>query len=181
MKNVLSSARKLIYSSLGMWNWKVLEYFDPSWSKRISEMARFIVPGNSVMDLGCGKMWLRQYIGNSPYFPIDYTFRGEGTIICDFNKKEFPDIKADTAFVSGTLEYVRDPNWFINMIAEHCKQCIISYCTVDNFPILRFRKRQAWVNHFTRDELIRLFSEKGFMLSDESTEIPKNHIFSFVK
>ena len=184
MKNSLAILRKK-YLFIGMIRgkreWRFIEYFDPSWSKRIREMAKYIRPGRSIIDLGCGKMWLRKYLLDNAYYPVDYKSRGKGTIVCDFNQKQFPQHKADVAFLSGTIEYIKDTNWFLSCIARNCNECIISYCLLEEYPNLAFRRKQAWVNDYSRDEIIRMFSEAGFQLDAESHAIPKNRIFHFIK
>lgn len=177
----LTVAKKGFYSLIGKRSWRVFEYFDPRWKKRIQEMATYIPSGASVLDLGCGKMWLKEYLNGNAYYPVDYTDRGPGTIICDFDLKQFPDQQADVAFVSGTLEYVQDGEWFLDCISKHCDQCIISYCLKEYHPSEAFRKKQSWVNSFSREEIISMFSKRGFRLMTENENIAKNRIFKFVK
>jgi len=44
-------------------SWKEMEYFDPAWKQRIETMAALIPKqSQSVLDLGCGKMWLKDYL-----------------------------------------------------------------------------------------------------------------------
>lgn len=173
--------KKIFYWIIGKRNWRTFEYFDPSWNKRIKKMASYISTGASVLDLGCGKMWLQQYLHDTPYYPIDYTDRGAGTIVCDFNLKEFPEQHADVAFVSGTLEYINDSAWFLSCISKNCDQCVISYCLKEYYPDPAFRRKQSWVNNFSRDEIIQMFSEAGFQLIAEDSAIAKNMIFNFIK
>ena len=160
--------------------WQDMEYFDPKWTERIREMAKYITRGKSVIDLGCGKMWLKEYLHENPYFPVDYISRGDDTIICDFNKKQFPNIQTDIAFVSGALEYVVDTSWFVSEISMHSRECILSYCLKENFSDINFRKKQAWVNNFSRNEIVDLFRSFGFVLNSENTTTSKNSIFYFV-
>ena len=95
-------------------HWEDFEYFDESWRIRIKEMAVYINNAETVMDLGCGKMWLRDYLHSSNlYIPVDYKNRGEGTIVCDFTKHQFPEKNADVIFVSGCLEYIADYKCFV--------------------------------------------------------------------
>jgi hypothetical protein len=177
----LQKTKKSCYSLLSNPTWSAIEYFDPSWSNRIKTMAQYITPGKSVLDLGCGKMWVRNYIQPSAYYPVDYADRGLGTIVCDFNKKEFPAENADIAFVSGAMEYVTDAKWFISCIAKRCDECVISYCLLEDFPSPAFRRKQAWVNDYSRDEIVKMFSDAGLTLVAENNTIPKNRIFHFVK
>ena len=128
------SVRKLIGWFYKTNEWKKIEYFDESWKKRIFQMSKYITPSDSIVDYGCGKMWLKEYLQTSNiYSGVDYQKRDEETIVCDFNKKEFPNKNSTVAFVSGCLEYVEDPKWFLNNIASYHNKCIISYCCMDNF------------------------------------------------
>ena len=42
--------------------WQDIEYFDDKWKERIEQMARFIKNGSTVIDFGCGPMWLKEYL-----------------------------------------------------------------------------------------------------------------------
>jgi hypothetical protein len=145
-------------------------------------MAAYLEPGKIVTDLGCGKMWLKEYIPETNiYYPVDYINRGDDTVICDFNNNEFPTHKSEIAFVSGCLEYIEKPEVFIRKIAENNTICILSYCTTDNFKTLRTRKANAWKNNLSRSELIKLFSDQNMKLYDENITESKNNIFIFKK
>jgi SAM-dependent methyltransferase len=161
--------------------WRQVEHFDEGWKERIRLMAEFIPTDSSVMDLGCGKMWLKQFLNKDTYYGVDYTDRGEGTIICDFNQGEFPTQNAEVAFVSGCLEYIENYNWFINCIGENTKSCVLSYCTLEHFPDKTIRRELAWVNDLTRSELIELFSGIGMTLVGEKVTKTKDSIFHFSK
>jgi hypothetical protein len=160
-------------------SWEQVEYFDPAWEDRIRQMAGYIKEGESVMDLGCGKMLLKNYLKTNKYIPVDYTSRGEDTIIVDFNKKEFPGFYVDICFVSGTLEYVKDYKWFIEKTCKHSKKVILSYCTTDNFPDRKTRITNSWVNHLSEQTLIGLFMKEKFELSGKTETKTRNQIFIF--
>jgi len=161
--------------------WKQNEYFDESWRDRIHLMSKFIPDGSIVMDLGCGKMWLKEMISTSGYIPVDYCDRGFGTQLCDFNNKEFPNKTVDYSFVSGCLEYVVDPKWFISEIAKASSACIISYCTTDNVADIGTRKKFCWVNNLSRSDIIELFQEGNMFLRHETLYLSSNSIFVFCK
>lgn len=161
--------------------WQEIEYFDALWRSRIKLMSSYIPDGASVIDLGCGKMWLKEFIKNSVYYPVDYVWRGEGTIICDLNKDKFPDIKSDISFVSGCLEYIEDYKSFICNISNNSKKCILSYCTTDLIPDIKERKSLAWVNHLSRQEILDIFTEKSMQLVEENMFQLLNSIFVFSK
>jgi hypothetical protein len=113
------------------------------------------------------------------YVPVDYTDRGPGTVVCDFNKRQFPDIQADVAFVSGCLEYVEDYRWFAEQVAQHVTRCILSYCTTDAFPRLEERRQYAWVNALSRQQVIELFGQAGMRLLIETRYEQKTSVFVF--
>lgn len=161
--------------------WKDIEYFDDSWINRTRMMASFLPNNVSVMDLGCGKMWLKDIHPISEYIPVDYCDRGSGTQLCDFNKREFPNKAVDYSFVSGCLEYVEDPKWFISEIARTSKACIISYCTTDNIADIRTRRQLCWINHLSRADIIELFRSVHMYLKKEALYLPSNNIFVFGK
>lgn len=162
-------------------SWKNIEYFNPEWKERIKTMSELLPPGtNSIADLGCGLMWLKEFISKDiKYIGVDYTSRDGETIICDFNKKQFPNLTTDIAFVSGCLEYVNDATWFVKKIAENARGCIISYCVFEEFNDQKFRDQRTWVNSFTEQEIVNLFTMEGFVLKKKLDT--KNRIFYFEK
>jgi len=159
--------------------WKDIEYFNDQWKERIWQMAQYIPPACTVLDLGCGKMWLSEYLRECRYIPVDYCDRGKGTYIYDFNKAEFPNVKADYSFVSGCMEYVESPRWFIEQISTHSGACVISYCGREYFPDLQGRMARGWKNNFSKNELIALFNSFGMVLAEEATTRTQNFIFVF--
>jgi hypothetical protein len=134
------------------------------------------------MDLGCGKMWLHIFLVSCKYFPVDYCQRGEDTIVCDFNKGEFPNLDVDVAFVSGCLEYVEKPQWFINQIARCARGCVISYCVTEAFPDPIQRSAMGWKSSFSTAQIIAMFEDNSMRLIDQDF-LPDsgNALFSFVK
>lgn len=163
-------------------NWQDNEYFDPIWEERIKSMSAYLLPNDRVVDLGCGMMWLKKFLlVTNEYIPVDYKKRDKNTIVCDFNKNEFPDKKADVYFVSGCLEYIIDPNWFITKISDYTHRCVISYCTSDIFSNLEVRKNLMWKSHLSEKQLIDLFAKHGFHMKDTFITDLNNQIFYFSK
>ncbi len=162
--------------------WEKNEYFDPNWKLRIRQMAQWITPGESVVDLGCGQSWLKEFLPeDSNYTGVDYMKRDEDTIVCNFNSDPFPVLKGDCAFISGCLEYIEKPEHFINEVSKQYRKCIISYCTLEEFPDLKQRENLFWKNNLSKKQLIDLFIENGYTLKAESKTSTQNSIFQFKK
>ena len=162
--------------------WKDIEYFSETWNLRIDLMAKYIVPNTFVVDFGCGPMWLKQKLPeNCKYLGVDYIDRGEGSTKCDLNKKEFPTLSFDFAFVSGCLEYIEDYKWFIENISKHSNRCIISYCTTDFFSNLKERSECSWVNNLSKSDILAIFENYNWVLKDETITETNNSIFFFEK
>lgn len=162
--------------------WKEIEYFHDTWKIRIAAMANYLPANCSVMDLGSGKEWLREYLKeNVEYFAIDYLDRGTGNLVCDFNAQQFPSQNTDYAFISGCLEYVEDPNWFAQKLSSQVKKIILSYNTLEAVMDVTARKELAWKNHFSEFELVRQFETHGFTLLTTDKSVNKNTIFIFEK
>jgi len=138
------------------------EYFNRSWSERIRLLAKHVNAGTSVLDLGCGLMELKQYLKQCAYYPVDNIKRSDEVILADFNNYEFPEIYANISFCSGIFEYVKDYNWFVEMIAKYTTKCIISYNSIDLYDNLQARAKNRWVNHLSEKEFIRVFTNNGF-------------------
>lgn len=173
---------KKIRAALDPVQWEKIEYFDESWRNRISEMALLIDDEKTVLDLGCGMMWLRDYLpAGCSYVPCDYVARSAETVVCDFNKKEFPDRAVDLCFVSGCLEYVEDVEWFLGRISIACSTLILSYCTTGLVPDREGRKALGWKNHMSRDCLVAKVESTGFRLVKKGNDVDGNEIMKFVK
>ncbi|MBI5371160.1 MAG: hypothetical protein HZA79_03935 [Sphingobacteriales bacterium] len=161
-------------------SWAEIEYFNEEWKERIALMAKFITPSSIVLDLGCGKMWLKEYMPESTiYIPVDYLKRSPEVIVCDFNKKQYPDKRADIAFISGCLEYIAPYNWFISSACAFSGKVILSYCTTNQFPEKKKRNALAWVNHLSESDIVDIFKKNNFQLIHKSITANNNSIFVF--
>jgi hypothetical protein len=161
-----------------MKEWSKNEYFDDSWRTRIQQMAAYIEQGDVVADLGCGKQWLREYLPSlADYVPIDYRERSKDTLVCDFNRHPFPNIYVDVSFISGILEYIEDVRWFANGVINHtAKTIVLSYCSTEMVPSGSLRKKNMWVNHYSKKDIQALFSQAGFELTNTG-RVGANAIF----
>ncbi len=140
-----------------------LGYERPEWRKRIVALSSFIDgEDESVMDLGAGSMYLQRLLGpETKYYPVDYKKNCDNTIVCDFNKGEFPDIDVDVICAAGILDYITKPEWFLSEICKHCRKVLISYKgreKYDNAPL------------FSKD-IIAFFNDLGFGLTGRIDEL----------
>ena len=151
--------------------WKDIEFFNVSWKKRIGTMVSLIpATAKSVLDVGCGRMWLREFLSKDvTYYGLDYTSRSDDTIVCDLNAREFPDIKTDVVFCSGVIEYIHEENlrWFFGKIRETAPIFVASYCIRDYNSSIRKRKMAFWHNHMYRSEIVEMIEASGFALESE--------------
>lgn len=163
--------------------WRSIERFSANWRGRIRFMAGLLDEEDRVVvDLGCGPMWLRDELpGSVQYVGVDYKERGPGTVICDFNAGQFPDVRADTYFVSGCLEYVADWRWFISRISSLGRKCLISYCCVESIGDDAIRRRNAWVNSLSSDDIIAEFRRNGMVLVARHQFDANNTVFKFAR
>lgn len=161
--------------------WCDIEYFDEIWKERLKVMTKYIPDNVSLMDLGCGPMWVKEFVKLNKYYPVDYKKRDDDTIVCDFNKFEFPEKNVDFAFVGGCLEYVKEFEWFIKKISKYANSCVISYCCIEQIPDTLNRRSLAWVNDLSKKEIISLFQKHGFDLIVEDNYLEFNSIFLFTR
>lgn len=133
-----------------------------SYDTRIKLMASFIKEGTSVLDIGCGQEALKRYIpSNVIYTGCDLIQRSEHTIVCDFNKLEYPPFKNyDYIFCSGVLEYINDLQYFLFNIQKYGTEFIFSYAP--NFTDVESRLKHDWVNHYTLTDLHDLLDELNY-------------------
>lgn len=97
-------------------------------------MAAAFIPSNakSVIDFGAGQMHVRKFLPESvKYYPVDYMSRCEETIVCNFNKDEFPSQEAEYAVVCGCLEWCEKPKEFFAKLAVKYDNIVLSYLPVE--------------------------------------------------
>ena len=166
--------------------WDDLEpkYDLSTWRIRVENLSKWLTPKDtSILDLGAGEMYLRELIPDTVlYYPIDYKHRDSSTIVCDFNKRQFPAHHADVAFISGVLEYVEDADWFFSMLENQVKKILLTYVFCNSAKDLPYRQGKAWVNHYRIDEIIHLAGKNGFVLVQYLyNHASKSARFNFVK
>lgn len=115
---------------------------DVEWEKRTKLIAKIIPSYLSVVDLGGGYENLNKYLIKCLYKSIDKYLCTTDTIVADFNKDEFPDgdyegQDFDYIVCQGTLEYITDPNNFLQKIKKYGDVLILTYRIYEKSPIDR--------------------------------------------
>jgi hypothetical protein len=160
--------------------WARDERFEESWKLRIRRMATHLGNSRSVIDYGSGPEWLRESLPPGvEYFPCDYKRRSHSTIVCNFNDWEFPCVVADAGFVSGCLEYVVQPEWFIEQVSTHSELVVMSYCTTDAVSDIPHRRRLNWVNNLSEQRLIEICRSCKLQLTEVDRSMASGPIFVF--
>lgn len=137
------------------------------WIKRIILMKDLIGEHNrSVLDIGCWEGELKEYLqGTIRYYGCDYVKRQQDTIVCDLNHYEFPTVDFDVAYISGSLEYMENLEWYFDQICKANHEVILSYSLLEYFPLIDIRKKKSWVNHLTVLEIMEYMKRRKFLLA----------------
>ena len=103
----------------------------------------------SVADYGAGYKFMKELIPiETAYYPIDFIDRGENTIICDFNKREFPEVYSELSVCAGVLMYIKPAEELIRHICEHTERWIIfSFITLEEMPDIEVREKFGMCQH----------------------------------
>ena len=153
---------------------------------RVRQISELIdASDRSVVDYGAGEMFLKTLLSPElEYYPVDYIWRSNETILCDLNSGVFPVIYADVAILAGVLEFLLTAESLIHHVCSNIKhKIILTYITVDKFSDIEGRRASAYVNHFSEQQIIDLFTQENFSLK-EMTEDPAhsiNTLFLFEK
>lgn len=141
-------------------------------TKRATLVSKTISWGGvkSLLDLGAGLCPMKPLIPDGvQYYPVDYKANVPEMIICDFNKHEFPDIKADVVLCIGVNGYVDDFSWLINKAVEatlHGGQLLLGL----------FLSNASSTGY----DIIKLYRNQLSLISYHQTN-PNNAVFLFLK
>ncbi len=86
---------------------------------RAEAIAEYIPDNQHILDIGAGSMVLRRFLKSGCiYQASDIHDRGDGCLICDLNKKEFPQGQYDWVAMIGVIVYLNDPAWVLTKCHE---------------------------------------------------------------
>lgn len=143
---------------------KVAQAGRPPWDERNELIGSLVPEGSSVVDLGCGAQSLRSHLPRScRYQPCDIVKSTPEVIFCDFNSGIYPELRETFDFVicSGVFEYIRKPKEFLTKVPLLGRTMVMSYNQFGPGQSKMSRLGNNWVNHYTKEELEKLFLEAG--------------------
>ena len=137
--------------------WGAIKSLKADWDSRTEKITSLVAPQSSILEFGAGRLVLKSYLPAScQYTPSDLVNRGEGTIVCDLNKRPLPDFQTyDFAVFSGVLEYVYDVESLIWHLSRSVNNIVASYAVLESNA--EKRDKYGWVNNFTSREFVELF------------------------
>ena len=175
-KDLLENFRKADQKNLQALGWryrrrKAYSDFDASrevWDKLAERtMGHVVMDCASLMDLGCGKMqYAKAYRGlRVVYIPVDCKPRGSDTLVCDFNRGQFPEGQADTCLLSQVLEYVKDLPDFLEKVCRAARKQILVVCRPFELDDDVDDRMDLFIStDFSEDFLVKTMESFGFRL-----------------
>jgi poly(glycerol-phosphate) alpha-glucosyltransferase len=167
---------------------KAYSGFDASeeiWDKLAERTMRHVAPDSaSLIDLGCGKMqYARAYCRpGMEYIPVDFKERSSDTLVCDFNKGQFPEGEADVCLLSQVLEYVKDLPDFLEKVCHAARKQVLVVCRpfeLDNE--VDYRREMFLSTDFSEEFLVKTMESLGFYLrfSERPSEEKPTALYDF--
>jgi 2-polyprenyl-3-methyl-5-hydroxy-6-metoxy-1,4-benzoquinol methylase len=132
-----------------------------------------IIPEDvSVLDIGAGSMILRQHLKPScRYTPCDIHDRGEGCLVADLNKGEFPPGRYDWITMVGVLEYIVDVGATLRKASQSASHVLCSYNLYDpDGEPSELRASRGWLNHITAAEMLDIIRSESLQLLFQPSE-----------
>ena len=143
---------------------KTYGYEHPDRAKLIAE---YIPDNRRVLDIGAGSMILRRYLKpGCIYQSSDIHDRGDGCIVCDLNKYEFPVGRYDWIALIGVIVYLNDPEWVLSRCREAAQNLIVTYNQrPDDTKDVRAAIKHGWRHYFTSDEFEDVLITSGWTIT----------------
>ncbi len=160
--------------------WRNLDNFLLEWDQRAEIASRWIPPGTTVLDIGCGRMSLERYLAaGCKYVPCDLFPRDERTLICNLNTDPIPAVQGVNVISAlGVTEYLTDPAAFYRGVRQFGVPFINSYHPVlERHPL--DRKANGWVNALTFSDWFLIADESGFRVQELTSVSAVQYLIAF--
>lgn len=146
------------------------------WRSRAAIAASMLGKVQSVLDLGCGTMALREFLDPGViYIPSDIVSRCPGTIVCDYNKEEPPHVEVEAVACLGLLEYLFEPGALLHALKQ--PRAVVSYCPCDAPSPMQGRRSHGWVNDYSTETMCALFGQAGWNIVQHVAESSRQSIW----
>lgn len=159
--------------------WGSAKGFEEWWDERTVILAALVPRGARVLEFGAGRRQLERYLpAECDYVPSDLVDRGQGTLVCDLNRRPLPDlghIGPTVAVFGGVVEYIADvPSLVRWLAASGIHTAIVSFDAAPSGRRPRARLKEAvrrrhngYMNSLTEDQLIEAFKSAGMMCAEK--------------
>jgi FkbM family methyltransferase len=128
--------------------------------------SRRIPPTTSVLDLGCGNMTLKIFLGqNNQYSCADLIQRTADCQIADLNQNQFPTGQYDSIAILEVLEYIHDIPFVLKKARQAAKQLLVTY-TVRRSEPLEARRIRGWFSDLTEAEFKDALTAAGWTVKE---------------
>lgn len=138
--------------------WLHMDSYKTGWGRRAEIAARFIPPGSSVIDIGCGRMQLRDHLPHGcSYTAADLKRWTDEVIEIDIDQGRMPHGRYDYAVMLGVIEHVHSPEQALAWARANCTGLVTSY-------LHAVTPRPDHKNGFSERELADLLHRTGWRI-----------------
>lgn len=138
---------------------------ESEWLRNIALYEFLDETDKSVMGLGSETIYFRVLFSpKMNYYVADYRKHSFETIVCDFNKGEFPELYTDIIICSEIIKRIDDPIWLLKQITLHCRKVLLCYHEEESNVNLKFNSI----------DIIKYMSSRGFCITKQNKEFEQN-------
>lgn len=137
-----------------------------AWNRRSQLAAELVPDGVSLLEIGVGTGVFRGLVSRrTKYVGADLQPLDETTIALDLDCDPLPHGRFDYAVLLGVFTYLHQPEAVAQKLCAAAAHVIVSYCCrrpeLSLESVVESRRARGWVNHFTKRELVEIFSRHG--------------------
>jgi len=122
-----------------------------TWENRNKFLENFNISGKTVIDFGCGDQNVKKYFEFKNYIGID---KENADVNIDFDKQFIIPTTAELGLVLGVLEYLENPDAFLQKVKNTCDRFIIMVLDV-KAP----KHHYGWKRVYNENTLLSLLSK----------------------